>query len=322
MKKFDLVNATTVAGAVSALGTGNAKVIAGGTDLLTVMKDRIRPTYPEKLVNIKTIPGLDYIKEELFEGVSSSHWTLKIGALTPLSDIADDSTIKSQYTALAQAARAVATPQIRSMGTIAGNLCQEVRCWYYRAPKNYFYCFLKGGLLCFAATGDSRYNAIIGGKVCFSACPSDTAIALGALNATIVTNKRDIPIGKFFGVGMNVLEDDEIVTEVRVPEPKSGTKQAFTKFRLRKAIDFAIASVATAITVVGRTVTAARIVLGGVAPLPYRAVAAEDALKGNAISESVAEAAGAAAVKDAFPLANNAYLVPITKTLVKRAILA
>lgn len=314
MKKFTLVNATTVAEAVSALGTGNAKVIAGGTDLLTVMKDRIKPTYPEVLVNIKAIAGLGSIKEEA--GV------LKIGALALLSDIVDDSTIKSKYTALAQAARAVATPQIRNMGTIAGNLCQEVRCWYYRAPKNYFFCFLKGGALCFAVPGDNRYNAILGGKICFSACPSDIAIALGALDATIVTSKRNIPIDNFFTVGTNVLEDNEIVTEVQVPEPKSGTKQTFLKFRLRKAMDFAMSSVATAITVAAGTVTDARIVLGGVAPLPYRATDAEDAIKGKAINEANAEAAGAAAVKDALALSKNAYLVPITQALVKRAILA
>lgn len=316
MKKFTLINASTVDGAVSSLREheGVAKVIAGGTDLLGALKDKINPAYPEVLVNVKSIPGLDYIKEEA--GV------LKIGALALLEDIALNTTVRNKYGALAQAALAVGTPQLRNMGSIAGNLCQETRCWYYRMPNNYFFCFRKGGALCYAVPGDNRYNAILGGAVCFAVCPSDTAIPLVALNATIVTNKRSIPIDDFFEVLGNVLGDDEIVTEVQVPEPKSGTKQTFLKYSLRKAIDFAISSVATAITIEGGTVTEARIVLGGVAPTPYRANDAENALKGSAITESVAEAASSAAVKDAMPLSKNAYLIPITKALVKRAILA
>ena len=169
---------------------------------------------------------------------------------------------------------------------------------------------------------DNRYNAILGWDQCPAVCPSDTAIALGALDATVVTNKRSIPILDFFEELGNDLGDDEIVTEVQVPEPESGSKQVFLKFRLRKAIDFAISSVAAVITPATGNVTDARIVLGGVAPVPYRATAAEDALKGNAITESVAEAAGAAAVKDATPLSKNGYIVQITKALVQRAVLA
>ena len=316
MKKFTHIKAATVEGAVSALGKygKKAKVIAGGTDLLTTMKDEIYPTYPEVLVNIKTIPGVDYIKEE--------GGMLKIGALTTLSTMAKSSLVKDKYSALAQAAYAVGSPQLRNMGTIGGNLCQEVRCLYYRQPKNYFYCLRKGGVLCQAVLGDNRYCAILGAEVCFAVCPSDTAIALGALNAAIVTNKRSILILDFFKELENALEDDEIVTEVQVPEPKSGTKQVFLKFRTRKTIDFAISSVATAITVEGGTVADARIVLGAVAPVPYRATDAEDALKDKAITESMAEAAGAAAVKKAMALSQNAYLIPLTKALVKRAILA
>lgn len=316
MKAFTHVNATTVDEAASILSEykGKAKLIAGGTDLLGTMRDEINPTYPEVLVNIKSIPGMDYIKEE--------GGMLKIGALTTLSEIAESSVVKDKYTALAQAADAAGSPLLRNMGTIGGNICQEVRCWYYRAPKNYFYCFRKGGTLCSAVPGDNRYNAILGAAVCFAVCPSDTAIALEALDATIVTNKRTIPVGDFFKVLENVLGDDEMVTEVQVPEPKAGTKQAFLKVRIRKAIDFAIASVATAITVEGGKVADARIVLGAVAPVPYRSTAAEDALKGNAISESVAETSGAAAVEGATPLSRNAYLIQMSKALVKKAILS
>lgn len=317
MKEFTHINAATVAEAASALGKyEDAKVIAGGTDLIGALKDNILPTYPEAIVNLKTIPGLDYIKEE--GGI------LKIGALTSIDAIANNTTVKSKYSSLAEAAYKVASPTIRRMGTIGGNLCQDIRCWYYRVPNNRFYCFYKGGLVCPAAPAeaDNRYNAILGATDCYAVCPSDTAIALGALDATIVTNKSSIPILDFFTVLGNVLDADEIVTEVQVPEPESGTKQAFLRFALRQSIDFAIASVATAITVEAGTVADARIVLGAVAPVPYRATAAEDAIKGKAITESVAEAAGTAAVEDAGPLSKNAYIVQIAKTLVKRAILA
>lgn len=316
LKIFTHINAKTVDEAASALAQygDKAKVIAGGTDLLGVMKDRIWPTYPEVIVNLKTIPGLDYIKEE--GGV------LKIGALAKLEDISQSAAVTGKYSLLAQAASDISSPQLRNMGTIGGNLCQECRCWYYRATDNYFFCFRKGGALCFAVPGDNRYNAILGGQVCFAVVASDTSIALTALGATIVTNKRSIPISDFYEVLGHVLEADEIVTEVQVPEPQADTKQAFLKYRQKKVIDFALASAAVAITGATGTVSDARIVLGGVAPIPWRATAAEDALKGKAISESVAEAAGAEAVKDAFVLSENRYKIQLAKTMVKRAILA
>ncbi len=316
MKKFNLINASTIDGAVSSLKEhgGTAKIIAGGTDLLCVMKDNINPVYPEVLVNVESIPDLDYIREEA--------GLLKIGALALVEDIAEDTTVKGKYVSLAQAAHAVGTPLLRNMGTIAGNLCQETRCWYYRAHNNRFYCFRKGGTLCNAMAGDNRYNAILGGQVCFAVCPSDTAIALTALGATIITTERSIAIEDFYKTLGNVLGANEIITEIQVPEPISGTKQTFIKYSLRKAIDFAISSVAASITLDGGVVADARIVMGGVAPVPYRATDAEDALKGVAVSESSAEAAGVAATKDALPLAKNAYIIQITKTLVKRAILS
>ena len=315
LKRFLHEDAGSVTEAVSLLeeNVGEAKIIAGGTDLLGTMQKNIYANSPKVLVNIKTIPDLDYIKEE--GGV------LKIGSLALLSDITNNATIKNKYIALAEAADKVASLHIRHMGTLGGNLCQETRCWYYRAPNNHFFCFRKGGTLCFALVGDNRYNAILGGQVCFAVCPSDTAIALEALDATIVTSKRTVPIGDFFTVLGTVLDEDEIVTEIQVPEPVSGTKQTFIKFRTRKSLEFAISSVATAITVDAGSVTGARIVLGGVCPYPYRATEAEDVLKGSAITESLAEEAGTAAVKDALALPKNAYLIPITKSLVKRAIL-
>jgi len=316
MKRFAYKNAKTIADAVSVLKSGNASILAGGTDILNLLKIGALTSPPETLVNIKSIPGLDSISEDS-QG-------LKIGAVAKLSSIADSELVKAKYPVLAKAAGSVASPPLREMGTIAGNLCQEVQCWYFRRSfltGTFFDCFRKGGRKCFAVTGDNRYHAILGGKVCFAVCPSDTAVALAALDATIVTNQRSIPIGELFDVLGNVLNDDEIITEIQVPVPKSQTKQTFIKFALRPTIDFAIVSVATAVTTEAGKVSDARIVLGAVAPVPYRATEAEDVLKGEAISESVAEAAAAAAVKDAVPLSNNKYKVQIARTLVKRAIL-
>jgi len=314
MKKFTLVNATTVDEAASALAASGTAVLAGGTDLLVRLKDHVSPTLPDALVNIKTIPGLDYIKEEA--GV------LKIGALTKLTSIYKSSLVQGKYGSLAEAAHKVGVPELRNMGTIGGNLCQEVWCWYYRLPMNQFFCLRKGGTVCQAIPGLNRYLAILGWSTCPAVCPSDTAIPLTALKANIITNKGTIPIGELFKELENDLDADEIITEVQVPEPASGTKQSFQRFAYRKAFDFAISSVAAAITSEAGNVTDASIVLGGVAPTPYRAADAEDALMGKAITESSAEEAGAAAVKDAEALSENAYKIQITKTLVKRAVLA
>jgi xanthine dehydrogenase YagS FAD-binding subunit len=211
------------------------------------------------------------------------------------------------------------------MGTIAGNLCQEVQCWYFRRSfltGTFFDCLRKGGSQCYAVAGDNRYHAILGAKQCFAVCTSDTAVALTALDAAIITNKRTIPIGDFFQVLGNVLGEDEIISEISVPAQKSGTKQVFIKFALRPTIDFAVVSVAAAITIEHGKVSDNRIVLGAVAAMPYRAIGAEDALQDGAISESAAEKAAASAVKDAVPLSNNKYKVQIAKALVERAVLA
>jgi xanthine dehydrogenase YagS FAD-binding subunit len=317
MKRFAYKNVTTIADAVSILKEGNAAVLAGGTDILNLLKLDVLANSPKTLVNIKNIPGLAIISEDT-QG-------LKIGAAARLSDIAASIIVKGKYHALAKAAESVASTPLREMGTIAGNLCQEVQCWYFRRSfltGTSFDCFRKGGSECFAVTGENRYHAILGGKNCFAVCPSDTAIALTALDATIITDKRSIPISDFFEVMGNILNDDEIITEIRIPMPKPETKQVFIKFALRPTIDFAIVSVAVAITSQAGKVSDARIVLGAVAPVPYGATEAEDALKGKIISEPVAETAAMAAVKDAVPLSDNKYKIQIARTLVKRAILA
>lgn len=318
MKPFNHVDAASVSDAASQLASskGTAQVLAGGTDLAGALEDRILPSYPATLINLKTIPNLDYIK------TSSSG--LQVGALTTLSEIVNSTTVSGTYPALSQAARQVATPQIRNMGTIGGNLCQGVRCWYYRYPDQMggrYTCLRKGGTTCYAASGINTYHSIFGApKGCYCVNPSDIATALVALNASIVTNSRTIPIESFFdALTGTVLQSGEVVTEVDVPIPPSGNKQTFTKFRIRKSIDFAIASVATMVTIDYRTCTSARIALGGVAPTPLRSTAAETAIVGKTLDANAAAAAASAAVASATPLQYNAYKVPILKTLLTRA---
>jgi xanthine dehydrogenase YagS FAD-binding subunit len=313
MKAFNHTNAKTLAEAKTALAGGKATIIAGGTDLMGTLKDNILPTYPTALINIKTIPGLDSIKEEA--------GMLKIGATTRLADIAANPVINQKYTALAQAASRVASPHVRDMATIGGNIAQLHRCWYFRKPENRFPCIRKGGTTCYAMTGDNRYHSIFGASgMCIAVHPSDVAPALIALNAKVVTNARTIDAENFFDVkkpGNTVLNPGEIITEIRIPAPPAGAKSAFLKFAIRKSIDFPIVNCAV---MVGGG--APRIALNAVAPKPYRATKAEAAIAGKPINEATAEAAGLAAVEDAKPFPATKYKVQIAKTLVKRALLA
>jgi xanthine dehydrogenase YagS FAD-binding subunit len=315
LKKFAHVDAKTVDEAAAMLRTGKASLISGGTDLLGTLRFEVLPNYPEVLVNLKTVPGLDYVKEE--------GGMLKIGALTRLEDIAKNDTIRTRYAALAEGAHRVATPHIRDMGTIAGNICQLPRCWYFRIPDNRFYCIRKGGKTCYAMAGDNRYHSIFGAtKYCLAVNPSDTAPALVALNARIKTNKRLIEAEQFWAMsipGSTILAIDEIVTEIQVPTPAAGVKSAFIKFAIRKSIDFPIVNCAAMIGAGD-----ARICLNAVYSKPYRAAEAEAAIKGKSLDEANADAAGAAAVAaaKALPGDRNKWKIPIAKAMVKRAILA
>jgi len=321
MKKFAHFNASTVEEATSLLRRygGKAHLIAGGTDLLGKMKDRILPTYPEALINLKTVSGLSDITED--------GGLLKIGALAILEDIAHNPIVKAKYGALAEAARRTASPHLREMGTLGGNICQDIRCWYYRHAENRFPCLRKGGGRCYALAGDTRYHSIFGGSVeegCIAVHPSDTAPALIALNSKIKTSTRTINADDFFQVEVSkttVLDYDEIVIEIQVPEPVKGAKSSFFKFALRKSIDFPIVNCAAMITRSGGKVSAARICLNAVSVRPFRAIKAEDAIIGKKINEANAQAAGDAAVSAAKPLADNEYMVQIARVLVKRSVL-
>jgi xanthine dehydrogenase YagS FAD-binding subunit len=319
MRNFAHVNATSLDQATEMLRRygKRAAIVAGGTDLLGKMKDEILHAYPEALINIKSIPGLD--------GVASQEEGLTIGTLTTLADVATNGTINELYPALAEAAARTASTHLREMGTIGGNISQDIRCWYYRNPNNRFPCLRKGGGRCYAIEGDNRYHSIFGGSVekgCYAVHPSDIAPALVALDATIKTTKRSLRIEDFFQilpVRTTALDFDEIVTEIILPPPIG--KSAFMKFALRKAIDFPIVNCAAAIATSGDRVTSARICLNAVYVKPYRAFKAEKVIIGKAIREADAEAAGAACVVDAQPMTHNAYMVPVAKTMIKRAIL-
>jgi len=322
MKKFVHINARSIDEAITSLQryNGKARLIAGGTDLLGKMKDMILPNYPEALINIKTIPGLDFIREE--EGA------LRIGALTRLADITTHGKVKESYAALAEATAKTASPHIREMGTLVGNICQDIRCWYYRAPDNRFPCLRKGGGRCYAIDGDNRYHSIFGGSVdqgCYAVHPSDTAPALISLEAQIRTSKRIIKAEDFFQVsvaGTTVLDHDEMVLEIELPTPISNTKSAFTKFALRKSIDFPIVNCAASITSRDKKIERTRICLNAVFVKPYRPLTAEEIIIGKSIEDKTAELAADKAVAEAQPLSRNSYMVQIARTLVRRTLSA
>lgn len=308
MKHFKHLQASSAEQAASEAANGAAWVMAGGTDLLGTLKDEIFPDYPETVIDLKTIEGMD--------GISEDDDAIRIGALAKLADVAENELVQTHCSALAQAAGRVASPTIRHMGTLGGNVCQMHRCWYFRVPDDRFHCKRKGGDTCPARIGDNRYHSIFGDdNGCFASSSHDTAPALVALGATVVTTNREVPAEEFFaanGYRSNVLEDGEVVTEFVVPKT---AKSAFQKFALRKSIDFPVVNCAVAQNDAGET----RVVLGGVYPAPWRSTEAEAEVAGGITPES-AEAAGEAAVSVAKPLGKNAYKVDIARTLVKRTL--
>ena len=324
---FTHVDAASIDEAVSALSEhrGRAQVLAGGTDLLGLMKDRIsgpRMSVPEVLVNVKRIPELGGIAERPDGG-------LRIGAAVTLRDLERDPRVTRRFPALGQAAAAVATAQIRAMGTVGGNLCQRPWCWYFRHPQ--FPCLKRGGRQCFALPGNNRtYFSVLGLGVCVMSHPSDLAPALMALGARVGVagpwGRRDVAIDRFFlgprSLTETALEPAEIVTWIDVPPPAPDARSLFLKHRVRNTWDFALAEVAVAVTPGPGRWDQVRIALGGVAPFPYRAAAAEAVLTGQAPTASRVGEAAEAALALARPLALNGYKIDLSKALVARALAA
>jgi xanthine dehydrogenase YagS FAD-binding subunit len=332
MNLFTHVNATTLAEATTATATAGTQVIAGGTDLVPYLRAMCSPNPPTKLVNLKTItPSMVYIKED--------SGFLKVGALTTLSAIAADATTLSKYTALAQAALAAASPELRNQGTIGGNICQKPRCPYYRFENDDFKCLRKDPAgTCFALTGTNTYHSIFGTVIgCVAPVPSDIAPVLVAMNANIVTTVKTWKAADFFVVPnvpdarreqINALAAGEIVTEIQIPTPASGSKSAYVKWSFRKAIDFPLVSVAALTTQVAGLVTVSSIALGGVYGQPKVATTAQTAMVGQAVNATSATAAGTAAATGTTVLPNptgtnsNSYKVQVLKVMVQKALLA
>lgn len=319
MVKFEYIDAKSLSDVPALLASrwGESAILAGGTDLLDRLKERI--DMPKRVINIKGIEELHGIRNG--DG-------LTLGALTTITEVAADERVRESYPVLAEAAASIATPQLRNMGTLGGNLCQRPRCWYYRGLE--YKCLKKGGAKCFAAEGLNKYNAILGGGPSFIVHPSDAAPALIALSAKIELLSPDgaeeMPLDEFFELPIdnlrreNVMRANEVLTKVTVPEQPAGTRSTYLKFREKQSLDFAISSVAAVLQMQGSTVKSARIVLGGVAPIPWRAEAAEAALTGKALNADNIAAAAKASTKGANPMTHNAFKVVLTQNLVKRAL--
>ena len=327
MKAFEWTNPTTVNEAVKMLGDASRgdideapRPIAGGQDLLTTMKDYM--SRPSRLVNLKSIRGLN--------NITLNARGLTIGALVTLTELEEHGGVRKSFPGLAEAALSIATPQIRNLGTVGGNLCQRPRCWYFRLEE--VICLKKGGSECYAASGENKYNAILGGGPSFIVHPSDLAPMLVALGATVTvagaTGKRVIPLDKFFTLPSegnirreNVLKNEDVITEIQVPASPLAARSTYLKFKERDSLDFALASAAVALRLApNRTVRDVRIVLGGVAPVPWRVPAAEKFLIGKALQPDVLAEAAKLALADAKPLEKNEYKVPLAQTLIRRAL--
>lgn len=320
MRAFDYVSPTSTRQAATLLSPtwGTTEILAGGTDLLALMKEDV--VTPKRLVNIKEIKELS--------GVNATTG-LRIGALTTLAEIAENNGIKEKWPALAEAVHEAASPQIRNMATLGGNLCQRPRCWYFRNGMGLLPKDESGKEL--VEAGDNRYHAILGndGPAKFVS-PSTIVPVLIAYGATIMLEgpkgHRIVPLEDFYAIPStesdreHKLRPNEILTQIIVPPPK-GQRVAHYEIRQKAAFDWPLAVAAVRLEMDGSTVETARVVLGHVAPIPWLPPEATAALKGQKVSEETAKKAADAALANAKPLSQNAYKVQLARVAVKRAIL-
>jgi xanthine dehydrogenase YagS FAD-binding subunit len=316
--KFTYKRSPSIQEAVEAASRPGAHILAGGTDLLGCLRDQVFSA--ETVVSVSGIRDLKGIGPRTGGG-------LRIGALVTLTEIAESPQVRDSYQALAEAAAAVASPQLRNQGTLGGNLCQRPRCWYFRGD---FHCRRKGGDTCFAETGESQFHAILGWDRCFMVHPSDTASALAALGAKVSIagrkGRRTIPIESFFVLPKvsllkeNVLEAGELVTEILLDPPEPGARSTYRKVRERGAFDFALVGAAIRVTLVGSQVRTARVVLSGVAPVPWRSADAEKALAGKSLDPATISAAAEAAVKDAIAIGKNEYKIALARGVLEETL--
>jgi xanthine dehydrogenase YagS FAD-binding subunit len=316
MQPFEYASPKTLKEALALL-TDGAVVLAGGTDLVSLMKDAV--VTPKRVVNIKDVGEL--------KGIAKTAAGLRIGALATVDDVLTNALVRASYPSLTQAAEGVSSAQIRNMGTFGGDLCQRPRCWFFRAG---FGLIAKHEGKDLAVEGDNRYHAIFGDGPARFVSASSFAPALVALGAKVeiasAAGKREVEAAKFFVAPASSaqrevdLKPNEIVTGVVIPA--AATKNATCEVRQKDALDWPLATASVALTMKGASVGSAKIVLGHVAPTPYVAEGAASALAGKTITVETAEAAAQAAVAAAKPLSMNAYKVQIARTAVKRALLA
>ncbi|HEV3333059.1 MAG TPA: FAD binding domain-containing protein [Bryobacteraceae bacterium] len=319
MKAFANVNPRDLKDAVAQLQKPNAVPVGGGSDLLGMVKEHL--VEPDVLVHLRAVRGLDQ--------VSNKGGEVAIGGLITLDTLSHESLIRDNYKVLAEAAESVATPQIRNAGTLAGNVCQRPWCWYYR---NNFPCFKNGGNRCFSITGENKFHAIFGGGPSFIVHPSDTAPALVALDAkfrvTGPAGDRTIPAADFFALPKanasreNVLAPAEVLASIHLPKAARGVRSTYHKVLDREAWTHAVVSAAIVLEMDQAICKSARVVLGGVAPIPWRLPKVEAMLAGQRITPELATKAGEVAVEGANPLAKNGYKIPLTKAVVSRTLLS
>jgi xanthine dehydrogenase YagS FAD-binding subunit len=322
MKTFEHLSPSSIEDILHSIGGDwQTRMIAGGTDLLPLMKRDV--VVPSRLVNLKTVGRLGGFDFDEKRG-------LVIGALVTLDGVARSPVVSQRYRVLRDAIQSAASPQLRNMATLAGNLCQSTRCWYYRGP---FFCWLKGGEECHAEYGENRMHAIFGGGPCHSAHPSDPAPALMALGAELGIHSREggrktVPVAELYALPAEdrrreiTLGPDDMVVEVQVPVPVEGSRGVYLKAMAREAWAFSLASIAIQGVWDGPVARSVTVVLGGVAPIPWRVLQIESVVAGREVNAAVAREAAEAAVLGAQPLKDNGYKVPLVKALVERALLA
>ena len=318
MQPFEYANPTSLHDAVGLLGSkwGEADVLAGGTDQISLMKEYVHT--PKRVVNIKSIKELG--------GVHATAQGLRIGATVTFDELSSDKTVHAEYPSLVAAVLGVSSPQIRNMGTVGGDLCQRPRCWYFR--MGYGVLAQKDGKS-LVPNGDNRYHAIFGGGPAYFVSPSSLGPALVALNARVklvsASGSREVPVAKFFVAPQNenaretALLPNEILTEIIVPSAR-GVKNATYEVRHKEALDWPLATASVALHMRGDSVESASIVLGHVAPAPWVAAKAGQVLAGKTLSDGVIAEAAEAAVEGASPLSQNGYKVQLARVAVKRAL--
>jgi xanthine dehydrogenase YagS FAD-binding subunit len=322
MKPFANANAKSLQDAVTIARNGQrlGKIVSfsgGGSDLITLVKERL--VQPDIVVSLRGVNET---------AVSESARGLAVGGMVTLDALSRQPIVRSKYTVLAEAAESVATPQIRNVGTLAGNVCQRPWCWYFR---NGFPCLKNGGTTCFSVTGENQFHSIFGGGPSYIVHPSDTAAALMALDATFRIlgpgGPRAVPAAEFFtfprpdATKENTLANDEVLAGITLPAFAAGTRSTYHKIMDREAWTHAVVSAAVVLEMDGEVCRRAHVVLGGVAPIPWRLPEVEKILSGQRITPELAAQAGDLAIVGARPLEKNKYKLPLTRNLVKRTVL-